>query len=63
MAGNELLKQQLSLFDTAFVNRQCKSPRPSEANEVQCSSSSQASYRTTSKEFCAHTLPGTAGSK
>ena len=60
MAGNGLLKQQLSLFDTAFVNRKCKSPRPSEANEVQCSSSSQA---TTSEEFCAHTIPGTTGSK
>ena len=38
MARNELLKRQLSLFDTAFVNRQCKLLRPSEANEVQCSS-------------------------
>ena len=47
---------KLSLFDTAFVNRQCTSSRPSEANEVQCSSSSQA---ITSEEFCAHTLPGT----
>ena len=62
MAGNGLLKQQLSLFVHAFVNRQCKSPRPSGANEVHCSSSSQASYYT-GEEFCAHTLPGTTGSK
>ena len=45
MAG----KRQLSVFDTAFVNRQSKSARISEANETQCRSSSQA---TTSEELC-----------
>ena len=60
MAGNGLLKRQLSLFDTAFVNKQCKSPRPTEANEVQYSSSSLG---TTSEEFRAYTLPVTTGSK
>ena len=26
MAGNGLLKRRLGLFDTVFINRQCKSP-------------------------------------
>ena len=58
MAGNGLLKRQLSLFDTTFTNRQCKSP---EGHQRLIKSSVALVLRlaTTSQEFYAHTLPDT----
>ena len=59
MAENSLLKRQLSLLNTAFVNRQCKLP----AGHQRLMKSSVAlilriaTVYTTSEEFCAHTLP------
>ena len=62
MAGNRLLKRQLSLFDTAFINRQCKLPG---GNQKLMKSSVVLVLRlaTTSQEFCAYTLPDTTDSK
>ena len=59
MAENGILKGQLSSFDTAFVNRQCKGHQ----RLMKSSVALVLRLATTSEEFCTHTLPGTTDSK
>ena len=62
MARNGLLKRQLCLFDTAFVNRQCKSS-PEGHQRLMKSSVALVFRLAASEEFCVNTLPGTTDSK
>ena len=66
MAGNGLLKRQrerqLSLFDTAFIKRQCKSPEGHQ-KLMKFSVALVLRLATTSQEFCVYTLPDTTDSK